>query len=250
MKNRIMLFAILIVLTITTVFAGETDNSDLIRSVQQALNEKGYNCGNVDGISGKNTKAQISNYKKDNGLGTDDSIDDALLQSLGLAEETDSEEERLHAEEQLQHEQKLEELYSALLEKYGSNKKAKKKMTEEEAEAILTEMYSLDNLGFDSYYEDRKAGKATTRRDVWLYDDERAVKVFFYLSTTRYAMDKKTSTYVTSIEAEEMSYVPKTKTELDDIRKGHLHYLCECLKRKLAWPEYNTAKETLKLLMP
>lgn len=46
------------------------------------LNERGYNCGNPDGIIGKNTETAILQYQKDNGLFESGVVDDELLKSL------------------------------------------------------------------------------------------------------------------------------------------------------------------------
>jgi len=56
-----------------------------VKAVQEKLNENGYDCGIADGISGDNTKAQISQYQSDHGLETTGIIDDALLENLGLS---------------------------------------------------------------------------------------------------------------------------------------------------------------------
>lgn len=60
-------------------------SSDLLKLVQDVLNEKGYDCGKADGIVGDKTKTAISNYLKDN---TDDSSDKMIIEmvaeSLGI----------------------------------------------------------------------------------------------------------------------------------------------------------------------
>ena len=42
-----------------------------VKWVQWHLNAKGYNCGKIDGICGKNTAKQISYFQQDNGLAVD-----------------------------------------------------------------------------------------------------------------------------------------------------------------------------------
>ncbi len=59
-----------------------TANKDNISYAQNELNKKGYNCGNPDGIIGKNTEAAILQYQKDNGLFESGAVDDELLKSL------------------------------------------------------------------------------------------------------------------------------------------------------------------------
>lgn len=59
-----------------------TASKDDISHVQTMLNERGYNCGNPDGIIGKNTETAILQYQKDNGLFESGVVDDELLKSL------------------------------------------------------------------------------------------------------------------------------------------------------------------------
>ena len=55
-----------------------------IKNVQQALNNKGYNCGTADGVAGQKTKDAISAYQSASGITVNGIITDELLQSLGL----------------------------------------------------------------------------------------------------------------------------------------------------------------------
>lgn len=57
-------------------------DTDTIKKVQELLNQKGYDCGNPDGVAGTNTKNAIIKYKKDNGLEENDSITEELLSLL------------------------------------------------------------------------------------------------------------------------------------------------------------------------
>jgi len=59
-------------------------NKETIYDVQEALNDAGYDCGTPDGISGKNTKAAIKKYQKDNDLKVTGKINKTLLKSLGI----------------------------------------------------------------------------------------------------------------------------------------------------------------------
>ena len=59
-------------------------DENTIKSVQEALNGKGYDCGTADGIAGEKTKNQILQYQTDNDLEATGTINDALLASLGL----------------------------------------------------------------------------------------------------------------------------------------------------------------------
>lgn len=53
----------------TTVKNGSKGND--VKTLQTLLNEKGYNCGKVDGIFGKNTENAVKQFQKDNGLSVD-----------------------------------------------------------------------------------------------------------------------------------------------------------------------------------
>ena len=55
-----------------------------MKKVQQALNDAGYNCGTPDGIAGKKTAAAITQYRTEKGLEVNDTIDDALLDAMGI----------------------------------------------------------------------------------------------------------------------------------------------------------------------
>jgi len=63
------------------------DYSDkqIVKAVQQALNDAGFNCGTPDGVAGKKTTAAIKDYQAANGLSQTGEIDDVLLASLGLS---------------------------------------------------------------------------------------------------------------------------------------------------------------------
>ena len=55
----------------------------VIKAVQQALNDKGYDCGTPDGIAGSGTASAAAHFKADHGL-SGDGIDAALALTLGL----------------------------------------------------------------------------------------------------------------------------------------------------------------------
>jgi len=54
----------------------------VVRWVQRRLKAKGFYNKEVDGIPGEGTAAAVRKYKKANGLGNNDEIDDAFLKSL------------------------------------------------------------------------------------------------------------------------------------------------------------------------
>jgi peptidoglycan hydrolase-like protein with peptidoglycan-binding domain len=82
----LILAALLVLSTLTTAFAATYTDKDTVKKVQQALNDAGYNCGTPDGVAGKKTAAAITQYQTDKGLEATGTIDDALLEAMGLAE--------------------------------------------------------------------------------------------------------------------------------------------------------------------
>ena len=62
----------------------------LVRDVQQALKNKGYYTGNVDGIYGTGTYNAIVSFQRDNGLTTDGIAGEATLSALGISSGTGS----------------------------------------------------------------------------------------------------------------------------------------------------------------
>lgn len=60
----------------------EYTDKEIVKAVQGAMNDEGYECGTPDGISGKKTVAAISAYQADNGLAETGTVTEELLQSL------------------------------------------------------------------------------------------------------------------------------------------------------------------------
>jgi membrane-bound lytic murein transglycosylase B len=56
----------------------------LVKKVQSALREKGYDPGPIDGVNGSKTKAALRAYQKDNGLMADGSANAETLRHLGV----------------------------------------------------------------------------------------------------------------------------------------------------------------------
>ncbi|MGE5647110.1 MAG: peptidoglycan-binding domain-containing protein [Acidobacteriota bacterium] len=79
-------------LTIATVaccaFAFAASDSDSVRQAQTLLKNQGYYAGNVDGISGPQTRAAVRKYQKDHNLKTTGRLDSATTTSLHAAEGT------------------------------------------------------------------------------------------------------------------------------------------------------------------
>ena len=60
------------------------DNKDIVKAVQQALNDAGFECGTPDGSAGQMTVAAITAYQQAHGLEPTGAITFALLDALGL----------------------------------------------------------------------------------------------------------------------------------------------------------------------
>jgi peptidoglycan hydrolase-like protein with peptidoglycan-binding domain len=56
-----------------------------VRAVQIALQKKGYNVGNTDGIFNADTRAAVNRFERDNGLPETGSITPSVLKALGLS---------------------------------------------------------------------------------------------------------------------------------------------------------------------
>ena len=72
--------------------APDYSSKETVQKVQEALNANGFNCGTPDGIAGGKTKEAISNYRENNSLVPGDFIDYALLVSLDISPELQTEE--------------------------------------------------------------------------------------------------------------------------------------------------------------
>ena len=66
-----------------TVYTDQT----IVKIVQKALNEAGFDCGTPDGIAGSGTAAALKAYQQSKGINVNGVITDELLESLGVAEE-------------------------------------------------------------------------------------------------------------------------------------------------------------------
>src|SRR5437868_7355606 len=65
--------------------AGTSSNdADLIRQVQQALNDKGLNAGPVDGQLGPKTKNALRQFQQKQGIQRTASLDSQTLSALGV----------------------------------------------------------------------------------------------------------------------------------------------------------------------
>ena len=60
-------------------------DSTTVRSVQQALNDKGYNAGSVDGQWGPNTEDAVRRFQQASGLPQTGELEQSTLAALGVA---------------------------------------------------------------------------------------------------------------------------------------------------------------------
>lgn len=60
-----------------------------VSSVQQALRNRGYNIGSVDGVFGSQTETAVIYFQRDNGLSADGVVGPATAAALGLADPSD-----------------------------------------------------------------------------------------------------------------------------------------------------------------
>jgi hypothetical protein len=63
-------------------------NSDSVRQAQQALKDKGFDPGAVDGVDGPKTRAAVRAYQKKNDLTADGRLGEQTLTSLGVQQGT------------------------------------------------------------------------------------------------------------------------------------------------------------------
>lgn len=86
---------LLITFSASSVCAKDYNSKEVIQSVQQALNEAGFNCGTPDGVAGTKTAEAISQFRANQSLPAGTEIDSQLCQALGL--ELSEEEIKAHA---------------------------------------------------------------------------------------------------------------------------------------------------------
>ena len=67
----------------TSAPASEAD-TELTKQVQQALNDKGYDCGTPDGITGEKTRTALIKFQEDNNLTADGIIGEEVKTALGI----------------------------------------------------------------------------------------------------------------------------------------------------------------------
>lgn len=62
--------------------------SGLVRSAQEALNDKGYSVGSVDGVWGPNTEGAVRQFQQAQGLQQTGRLDEQTLSALGISRES------------------------------------------------------------------------------------------------------------------------------------------------------------------
>lgn len=82
-----LLLAIMLILSCVSAFAAEYTDKEIVKKVQQALNDAGFDCGTPDGIAGKKTYAAITDYQTAKGLTVSGVIDDELLIAMDILKE-------------------------------------------------------------------------------------------------------------------------------------------------------------------
>ena len=89
-KNFIFAVILSAVLSTISVHAIDYSSPDVVKWVQQALNDAGYDCGTPDGIAGSRTANAISAYRKDMGLPDGTGIDQELYEFLKIHSGSDT----------------------------------------------------------------------------------------------------------------------------------------------------------------
>lgn len=89
-KGSLLIFSFLLAACFALAIAAEESTKlsrETVRNVQQALKDKGYDPGPVDGIMGPNTRAAIKQFQSDNNLPATGEPDDQTLARLGVEKE-------------------------------------------------------------------------------------------------------------------------------------------------------------------
>lgn len=69
----------------TSTTSTVSKDADMVKAVQKALNDRGYDCGSPDGIMGKGTKSALIKFQEDNGLTVDGIIGEQVTTALEIA---------------------------------------------------------------------------------------------------------------------------------------------------------------------
>ncbi|HYD30337.1 MAG TPA: peptidoglycan-binding domain-containing protein [Azospirillaceae bacterium] len=61
-----------------------TQNQQVVRDIQQALNNQGFDAGDVDGMWGPRTQAALRNFEQSKGMQADGQLDQETMAALGV----------------------------------------------------------------------------------------------------------------------------------------------------------------------
>jgi len=64
--------------------APQASNQNAIKSIQQALEQKGYNIGNADGVMGPKTRQALRQFQQEEGLPPNGQINQQTMAALGV----------------------------------------------------------------------------------------------------------------------------------------------------------------------
>jgi peptidoglycan hydrolase-like protein with peptidoglycan-binding domain len=65
--------------------SGNTQDSETVKQAQQALNDKGFKVGKVDGIAGPKTQAAVQKFQQKQGINASGSLDSQTLLALNVS---------------------------------------------------------------------------------------------------------------------------------------------------------------------
>ena len=86
MKLRQLVIAALAVSGAATLAsANDMSTQSSISQLQQALNDKGYNAGPVDGVDGPKTQAALKQFQQSQGIAASGKADNQTLAALGVS---------------------------------------------------------------------------------------------------------------------------------------------------------------------
>jgi peptidoglycan hydrolase-like protein with peptidoglycan-binding domain len=60
-------------------------DTELVRTVQRSLNDRGFDAGPVDGQWGPNTEAAVREFQQANGIAQTGNLDPRTINALGVA---------------------------------------------------------------------------------------------------------------------------------------------------------------------
>ena len=85
-KVKFFCLSCFLMLVFSEISFASGPDSNTVKQVQAYLSERGYDCGQADGVMGKKTRKAIKAFKKEQGLTADGEITEELLQLIGVPE--------------------------------------------------------------------------------------------------------------------------------------------------------------------